>query len=292
MESCGSKMVPEIGPENSLGFSIIPYKSINDLLPHQSFAIWKDWAVFIRQKDNQLIADVVNIMSGIIIASQKLDYGDFNLPHANVCCFGPQKYSDDSVTPLLYVSQWSYSSERGVIAYDLFFDDGLLTIRPVQFILPQISSDIIGSGDIDWVIDSDRNELYAFAYKKSGPSTIEKDNEEIITCFKLPDINHGQIVYLSSEDVLKKWHYSTFNYSQDKCYYQDKIYILSGGEEKRFSHMNRLRVLNVKTGIIESVWDLTKTGAGLKEPEGLSVYNNMLLMTYLSDSSILWRCIL
>ena len=265
---------------------------MKSVLPHQSFAFSDNFAFFLRHEENQLVADIVDIENDYLISSLRLPHDNYQLPHANVCCFGSKIYSNVSIAPLLYVSQWSYYSERGIIVYDFYLDEGVINVRPVQFILPIIPADIIGAGDIDWVVDPENEKLYAFAYKLAGPSTIEVDNEEIITLFNLPSIEEGEKVNLSCSDIIQAWHFPTFNYSQDKCYHNNKIYILSGGYENRYSHMNKIRVFNTLTGKLDIDKSIISTGMGLSEPEGISFYKNMLLMSYASGSNVLWHCVL
>lgn len=70
-------------------------------------------------------------------------------------------------------------------------------------------------------------------------SIIEECNEEIVAFFDLPSVDEKETVFLSVDDLKNIWHFPTFYYSQDKCYH-NKIYIVSEGNENRFSHMNRL----------------------------------------------------
>lgn len=243
-----------------------------------------------RNDSDRLVVDVVDYINDECVESLVLPHEPFSLPHANVCCLGRHKYSVDSIVPQLYVSQWSYKSEKGVMVYDLYWNHAKVCARLIQVIIPKVSTEYIGFGSIDWVVDVDRDELFSFAYKKEGASTIETDNEEIVTVYNLPAVGEQFIVELSDKDVVRTCRFPTFNYSQDKCYHNNRIFIVSGGDSLSYAHMNKLRVLNVLTGQLEIEQSIFSTGMGLREPERLCFHDDILLLTYLSGSNVLWRC--
>lgn len=68
-------------------------------------------------------------------------------------------------------------------------------------------------------------------------------------------MSEESIVYLDEEDVIDYFELDFFNYSQDNCYKNGKIYVISGGGN--YAYMNKLRVINLKTNSIVHIIDLS-----------------------------------
>ena len=273
--------------EEQLPFHGNPVMNIAAVFPrlqsHQSMAIYEKYIIFMHS-DKELYGSLYDITTKEYICNLEFPIGGYKLPHANVACFGPCFLSADSQIPLLYVSQWNYEGERGVLVYDISMkNDGQFDVKLIQTIIPNISPKILGAGCVDWIVDTDSNYLYALAYKLAGASTIEEGNAELIVKFKLPSISDGSKIILTDSDVIDHYSCETFNYSQDKCYHDGHIYIAAGGSQERYSHMNKLIDLDLNKKEVTSVVSLLPFG--LREPEGLAMYNGDIVMTYFGNKS-------
>lgn len=254
---------------------------------HQSMAMWSDYALFQVIENDELYSYVYNIKSKSFLGKLQLPHFDYKSPHANCSCFGNLFYDDDSLLPLLYVSQWKWNGERGVLVYNIKKN---FTVELIQFIAPlKIRKDIIGYGDIDWVVDTDSERLYALAYKKAGASTITEDNEEIITAFHLPTVKNNSTVILTEEDIIDSFRCEVFNYSQDKTYKGGKIYVISGGNDANLAFMNNMRIIDLKTKSVIYKKNIYNEGQAHAEPEGLSFCGDELFLTYAYHPNTLWK---
>lgn len=262
---------------------------LTDLPFHQSFAVYGDFALFQATSNDKLYSYIYYLPNLYLCSKTELKTGGYSLPHANVSCFGKRFYSKDSLLPLLYVSQWNWKGERGVLVYDIKSD---FSAELVQFISPAgISKSVIGSGDIDWIVDFDSEVLYALAYKKAGASTIVEGNEEIITSFPIPEIDRKTVI-LEEKDIIDNYRCKILNYSQDKVYKDGKIYIVAGGNDSAISFMNRMYVLDLVRKQIREEFDITGYALGISEPEGLGFWGDRLIMTYAKRPYQLWECTL
>lgn len=250
--------------------------------PHDSMAIYGDLAVVVSVINNHrdVTGQIYDLTENKLLTTIKFDYLNYDVPHANTACFSSVFRSETSILPLLYISQWEYYSHRVVFVYDIVEDNGCIKANLVQIIDPhKINSEILGEGSIDWVVDFDKMYLYALSYKLPGSSTLVENNEEIIVKFSLPSVNESELVYfLSEQDIKECYRLDTFNYSQDKCYYKDYIFIVSGSSDPKFSYMNRLRILDLNNRKLIENFSLLYFG--YREPEGLDFYNGQLLLTF------------
>lgn len=254
---------------------------------HQSMTIYGDYALFQTMEQGLLYSYVYDLKERTQVAKINLPFEKYSSPHANCACFGNEFYDDDSLFPALYVSQWDWRGNRGALVYNIKKD---LTAELVQFISPkEISKDVIGSGDIDWVVDTDKNRLYAFAYRKSGSSTITEDNEEIITYFTLPNLKDSPEIILTQEDILDAFRCEILNYSQDKAYKDGKVYVVSGGNKEQYASMNNLWIIDLDAKSVVWKESIYEDGLMYTEPEGLSFYGDRLLLTYAYRAYTLWN---
>jgi len=265
---------------------ITKYKELTGVPFHQSMAISGDYVLFQAVEGESLYSYVYDINESSLVEKINLPLGKYSTTHANCTCFGTEYYDGESLFPVLYVSQWDWRGTRGVLVYNIKKD---FSAEMVQVISPKsIEKEVIGSGDIDWVIDTDNNKLYAFAYKLSGASTIIENNEEIITTFNLPPVRDNSEVLLSEADILDGFRCEILNYSQDKAYKDGKVYILSGGNKEQYSSMNNLWIIDLATKSIVWKENIYEDGLMHAEPEGLSFYGERLLLTYAYRPYTLW----
>lgn len=242
----------------------------------QSFAIYKDYIVGAYYSGDKAYARLFNITNGNLLAQFELPTGAFYRPHCNVCCFGNEIANVNSIAPLLYISQWDDTGDRGVLVYDIIYNENQYSISLVQTIKPiGISDEIIGAGSIDYVVDTDNDKLYSIAYyKKNGALIPQEDgNKEMICVFDLPKLSDGTDIILESDDVIDNYEFEPFNYSQDKCYNNGCIFVSSGGDG--YPDWTKIRVINLKEKSIASIIPLNYYGG---EPEGLDVYKGDLVI--------------
>ena len=247
----------------------------------QSFASYGDYIVACNYDDgvspSEITAKLMSLSGNSVLATFSLPYGSVHRPHCNTCCFGNEFGSADSIVPLLYVSQWDYGYERGVLVYDIKLSGGVYSAELVQTIIPDnIGVGYLGQGDIDWVVDTDNSMLYAFAYYLPGLSTIVEGNKEMICKFALPALSDGSLIELTEADILDNWEMGTFNYSQDKCYNSGKIYIVSG-ESSTYPDWTKIRVLDLARKEVVSEIPLAQFGG---EPEGMDIVQGFLTYGY------------
>ena len=284
--SC-SKIAPDSGMYSVPGINEL--LQLPDLPFHQSLAVYGDFALFQATSNNRLFSYIYYLPNLYLCSKTELKTVGNILPHANVSCFGKKLYSKDSLFPLLYVSQWDWNGDRGVLVYDIKSD---FSAELVQFISPaHINKSIIGAGDIDWVVDFDSDIMYALAYKKAGASTIIEGNEEIITAFPLPDIGR-KTVMLEEKDIIDNYRCKVLSYSQDKVFKDGKIFIVAGGNDSAISFMNKIYVLDLARKQIREEYGITRYAIGISEPEGLGFWGDRLIMTYAKKPYQLWECTL
>lgn len=227
---------------------------------------------------NRCFIVIYNIESSKYITTLFVENLDLKCPHANVSCFGNEKL-DDSIFPPLYVSQWDYDGERGIIVIKIINHNNNFTCEVIQTILPNIKNmEVFGYGATDWIVDTDRNKLYSLAYYKAGFSTIEKDNKECICVFNLPKINDGRSIVLLDEDIQDHFELEMINYSQDKCYYDGNIFVSSGHDS--YPNWLKIRKIDLNKKCIISVMDISKWGG---EPEGMDIYRKGILLNYYAN---------
>ncbi|MBD5174715.1 MAG: hypothetical protein HDT06_02715 [Bacteroidales bacterium] len=225
---------------------------------------------------------VCNLEKGEYITTLPLKAPGVRVPHCNVCCFGNEML-DDSPFPPLYISQWNYNGERGVVVVKILNHNETFTCETIQTIIPIIGDkERFGCGSTDWIVDTDQNYLYSLAYYKPGSSTIVEGNKECICVFDLPKIADGPIIYLTDEDIVDSFDLEMINFSQDKCYYNGLIYVSSGFHA--YPDWTMIRTINLNTKEVESVLNLSEWSG---EPQGLAIYKDDILMNYGSRKQFL-----
>ena len=265
------------------------YKIVNPALVssieyHQSIAVYGKYAVTSMYSGTGTASQGATCFGQIIDietnekTSINFPIGTYNRPHCNTMVFGNEFAPGNDVLPLLYISMWDYSNERGCLVYDVRKVANGWSATLVQAIIPNVGSigtEIIGNGSTDWVVDTDNNCIYSLAYYLAGSSTIEVGNKQMIVKYALPRLSDGEVINLSLADVLDHYETECFNYGQDKAYLNGKIYVIAGGGSE-YSYMNKLRVLDLVQKQIVSRVNLNIN----QEPEGLTIYQNRLLFDY------------
>jgi tetrahydromethanopterin S-methyltransferase subunit B len=252
-------------------FSTIPLDSSR----FQSFAINGEYIVFLfhqtmtgelyRLSDNSKICDLIFQTDSV--------YGG---SHNNACGFGIEKYDENSIFPLFYISQFDVG-KRGYLAYDLVSNnDGTFTPKLVQIIYPSDElkqSSSFGLGPGDYCIDTNNSFLYSIRYLQN-----QIGGDAIVSKFTMPTKSQGddyvsstgntiKVVMLDTSDILDSFNIGS-SLLQDNCYY--KGHIIKTGSELSLINLTEKTKRNVPINV----------GVGFAESEGIDVYMGKLLINY------------
>lgn len=257
--------VPSENPETPEPFPEGRYQ-LRDRLPAmavaQSLAVHGDKMFTVSANEQVTVTDLVTYKQ---LGTFSLPLGSHSALHANTCCFGKHFAREGDEFPLFYVSQWFGDEERGVLVYRITRPDGKYRCELVQAIIPDPSMEKIGKGSADWVVDTDSGYLYCFAYKLIGNTSTRMDgNAMIVTQFDLPSPDDGPEVTLTDGDVVRSAELDMMLVTQDKCYRNGEIFIVSGSHTVAGSL--RLRSLSLLTLTVTRDIDLSVYGG---EPQGL-----------------------
>lgn len=227
---------------------------------------------------------IFNLKTGELKATMKLPYEPYSMPHSNTISFGRDYYRDTDEFPLFYVSQWYSNSENGALVYRIVGENEQYRIELEQLIRFDDSLiDTVGAGQIDWVVNTDTDELLALTYKLPGDESflIVEDNATIVTRCRLPHFSEGKEVTLYNEDIIGVFELEAFQYSQDKVYHEGHIYALAGYYVSPESLC--LRDIDLNAEKIITKYDLSEYGG---EPEGLSILDGELICTWVSSTDL------
>lgn len=247
----------------------IPYDNCDIIFPglqmHQSMAFHDDKAVFVTPVGNNLVCDIYQISTHEFEAQVLLPFTGYSIPHANVSCFGRDRFTSQSIFPVLYVSSWN--NQRQAFVYDITDRNGVIDSSLIQVIDPNsVSEDIVGGGYLDWVVDSEGGYLYAIAYHLKGTSRVSEGNYTHVTKFTLPPLTQ-QLVKLNDEDVLDNFSLPVMTVFQDKDYAGGHIYVVAGIPDESGQHPPRLYDINLESKNLKE-YIIPITG----EPEGFCIY--------------------
>ncbi len=228
-----------------------------------------------KYSDDQPFIIVSNLENEEYITCIPISTAGVRVPHCNVCCFGNENLQESPFPPL-YISQWNYDGERGVLVVKINYEGDQFSCEMVQMIIPHIEDkERFGNGSTDWIVDTDNDKLYSLAYYLTGSSTLVDGNRECICVFDLPKIGDGSVIELTDADIIDNFELEMLNFSQDKCYHDGCIYVASGYHA--YPEWIKIRKINLQKKEIESVLDLSPWSG---EPQGLDIFNGDLLMNY------------
>ena len=202
----------------------------------------------------------------------------YEFPHANQISFGNEYYNEDSHFPLLYISQvlTSKGTKGGVMVYDLQFDSNTNEYTPilVQFIQPNVNDEMLmevwGKYTPNYIIDYDNDWMFVMNYPQ--PTWDDFAGKQYVTKFRLPKLSDGELITLSSSDLVDSFTLPSCRGIQSSLYHRGKIYLQEGIGGNGGVY---LRVLDIASKAI--VTDIDLHTAIPEEPQGLFVWNNMLL---------------
>lgn len=245
---------------------------------------------------------VYNFDTQTYIGQFNLPSGNFKIPHCNTVNCGIDYYPGNTLLPLIYLSQWDYDSERGILVYNI--DPENLTGELIQVIKPNCDTTVFGTGATDWVADTDEGDLYSFTYARHGtgannntehPSgAVVRDSKTMACKFKLPAYTEGadtsitndsvtgnsytiKVVTLTDEDMTDHYELPIMLVSQDKVYSNGKVYVGCGavgyGEDTLC-----IRVIDLKKKAQVNCVPINLVTHS--EPEGLDIWEGHLIMGF------------
>jgi hypothetical protein len=250
------------------------YPSINSFV-QQGMAIYGDVAILgsSTQSGTNVKAEAFKISNFSKLASMLLPRGGYSDIHSNVLCFG--KTIGSGTLPYLYVSQWD--GQHGCFVYDIA-SNYAATLQ--QVILPtNVSSDLIGAGNIDWIVDTDNNRLISIGYV-DNTDVLTSLNGMQVCIFALPALTES-VVNLTDADVLDSFHIDEFYVRQDCCYNNGNIYMMCGASNTL--DYTKIAVINLAGRNVASVIDLKWLP---QEPEGIDVYDNSLFIRVINNQQM------
>ena len=297
LEEEGLNKIPYIGealPFNKT-MQIKEYKTIQDWVNSQAGTVFGDFLVVALAMDEVAAGNpnghLYNINTGEHISN--LSFGNtlnsktYTMPHGNQICFGKEFYDENSVFPLLYVSQTTLygdealKGELGVLVYDIQkVSDTEYTPVLVQAIIPDLSNQVfrdkISKWTTNYVVDTDNDKLYLVGYPRMW------DWDDIynsvkgyypISKFALPKVSDGEEIVLTNSMLEDNYQIYRETAIQMMLYYRGKIYIQGG-----FDGVNAPKYLDAVDLCNHSiVSQINLSSVRTSEPQGLFIYNNRLL---------------
>lgn len=198
--------------------------------------------------------------------------------HCNHASFGLDRYSEDDIFPLLYLSQRGGADGRclvEVIRIVPDMHDGCITsfsTSVVQRIFLPVMTDenALGNANVAFNIDNGQMVSYSRNNRKKSDNYLKCH----ITTFDIPSVG-VDTVYLEDNDILDSYEIecSALN-MQDGVIYKNKLYIGQGYESCGFIY---LRVVDLNRRALQTTFDLLAMGVKW-EPEGCTVYKDQLYM--------------
>lgn len=251
-------------------FHVENFKTLINATWAQSMAIYNNYVIFFNN-ENQT-AKLFSIETGQLLGTLSIPNGGYYNPHCNVACVGNEFASANSIMPVIYVSQWDAGHERACFVYDVQSNNGVYSLTLVQKInLSGVSSNIIGSGECDFVVDRDNNEIYAFAYKTSVNTNY--GTATMICKFALPLLSDGTEILITDSDIAENFEMALVKYRQDAFFNNGRIYLANGGLDDVKAHIS---IIDVEQKKIVTNVPIYKYLDG--EPECLDMYGQTKIL--------------
>lgn len=185
--------------------------------------------------------------------------------HCNTVCFGTEYYDVEDLFPLIYVSTgYASGGYTGVLVYRIVQHNGTFFITLVQTIKFPVDK----SSWTEFV----PGEEYAYLCYTS---------ERVIFKIEMPKLKDGDII-INRDSAIETfqfspqpdWMYSSRN--QDRLFYQEKIYVISGVPPGEASV---LFILNLDTHERERIIDFKKYGL-TSEPESIFIWQGDICVAF------------
>lgn len=232
----------------------------------QGMAIYGDTAYLMHDGG---LCRVLDLKSGKVAR-------DFNFQssskdnHINNACFGKTFYKGSKV-PLVYLSE---CMGRGRCFVECITPDSSILVQTIQ---------ATKKGKIqrmtNWVVDNDRNYLYAITRNRNLVLDSIGNIRGYITKYRLPSITEGNEIALSEKDELDKFEVLFPNILQGSKIRGNLLYLVTGLAQSQSYRKDAKRAILVldlkKKDIIRSI-DLTYVS--VNEPEDIDFYGNYALL--------------
>lgn len=182
-----------------------------------------------------------------------------NTSHCNSAGFGKEKYSKDSMFPLLYVCEClgqkscyvtDITTEGSKIVQRLFYDSDEFKIA------------------MDWIVDAENGFIYVYGGRHFGTKYLKK-----LPLPKLSDSDENGEVHFTKDDVLQTIEIEGLMISQGSVIKGGKAYLPDGCSP----YGNKLHIIDLATGEREAVVDFQDQE---NEPEGLAFKGKWLYVVF------------
>ena len=195
--------------------------------------------------------------------------------HAGSGAFGTERYAEEDVFPLLYISDMD---ARKIHVYRLKGSVGNLTISLAQTISLPSAADLMYLPNI--AIDVERQKIVLFGYSQNSWSS-SSGNESIIASCELPKRSVGNV-------TLAKSSFETFRlpfiYAEQGGYASNGRLLLSYGNTATEGGLLQIDLLKKA---VTSRLDFSFLGE--VEPEGIGVYDNKLYVSFQKPNQSIYK---
>jgi hypothetical protein len=195
--------------------------------------------------------------------------------HAGSGAFGTERYADEDVFPLLYISDMD---GRKIHVYRLRGGVGNLTITLTQTISLPSAADLMYLPNI--AIDVEQQKIVLFGYSHNSWSS-SSGNESIIASCELPKRSVGNV-------TLAKSSFETFRlpfiYAEQGGYASNGRLLLSYGNTATEGGLLQIDLLKKA---VTSRLDFSFLGE--VEPEGIGVYDNKLYVSFQKPNQSIYK---
>lgn len=191
--------------------------------------------------------------------------------HCNNVSFSKLFYDKKDEYPLLYVSGSRNKSYNHVQVYRIEKNDSFKITQVQEISLPKSTQ----KNNLFWTsvaIDNDNNSMYAYG----------NNNGAQFAKFSIPDISLNNVA-LTDDDILDQFTLDSFVHHQGAVIKNGIMYVTDGVPQ--WGDTNYLRIIDLYKHTQLYLFNLTDMGYNI-ETEGLSFYNNTLLVSNCKRSGI------
>lgn len=277
----------------------------------QSMIIHGKYVIYFMYNSTNVYAMIYNGDTRESLGTLNLPTGGYKVAHCNVANCGLNYHNGNTELPLIYLSQWDYDGERGMLVYNI--DPVNMKAELVQCIRANIDNTIFGAGATDWCLDNDAGHIYALTYYRAGvgsehPSgAVCRDSKSRVCKFIMPEPTDGENKVVSSDisdvttpytikekiftssDILSYYDIPVTLVSQDKICNNGKMFIGCGAEGYGLDTLC-IRVIDLEKEQQVNYIPISDITHG--EPEGLDIYDGRLLMGFQGGGEVtgnLWE---
>ena len=248
------------------GCSVPKYYSVSGTFQKQTaqgMAVFKDYAFLFNNTGICRIYDLNRqcMVNYFDVASKSVNN------HANCVSFGVEYFVGNKDFPALYISECKKP-------WRCFVEDVSLQGAKLMQIF-QFKRDNKEEIVHNWVVDKERNFIYAIARK---PSANGSDYVHSICCFQLPSIHEKNVIF-TERDIKDDFQVLFPNLLQGACIRNGFLYMPTGmhavsGNNK--SGKREIMVIDLKQKLIKQ--KICLTNITVNEPEDVDFYRRKLLL--------------